>query len=334
MMFKSPVAAALCLALIGVGVPTRSSASPAALVATEVPAEVYVEIGEELYHVDLTSFLTNRSDVMGGSGSFTISVKRAVVAGREIGAGFAVGQLPSLDDVRVLGPDIERAAFANGTELWNVRAWSDLIAWTMTTTPHETRASYVVGQDRLSMTLPRSVVDAIPFPEDRLEVELNEFVVSLEPLRYVLPPLADRFVDGGAFVSSYIRLELILERIFSNQAEQPSCVGVCMSCAASGIMSVASFLAIAGSCTAAVATAGAMTPLCAAALLAHIGANITAISFCGLCVECLNPGPPGGGGGGGGAEDPSGSCPPGYHECCSNQCCSDVNPPSGCDNQV
>jgi len=348
MMSRSPLAAVLCLALIGVGVPTRSAASMAALAATEVPESVYVEIGEDLFHVDFTSVIANRSNVAGGSGSFTISVKKARLVDDDAGAAFVLGDAPSMRDVRLLGSDPKRAASVTGIDLEAVRVWREVIAWTVTKSPSLTTTSFEVGLDRLSLSVPQSVIDGNPLAGDTVDVTLNSFVVPLPPERYYrsvtdllrgVPPadeddlllhLVGQFVDSGAFLNSYVGFELIAEKIFSTHAGGDGCVGPCMTCVASGLMSVASFFAVVGSCAAAVGSGGLIGPVCAAALLAHIGTNLTTISFCGICVDCLNPDPPGGGGGGGGGDGPSGECPAGYHECCNNQCCSNDNPPASC----
>jgi hypothetical protein len=78
------------------------------------------------------------------------------------------------------------------------------------------------------------------------------------------------------------------------------------------------------------ATGGAS---CVAALAGVGGATWNAIEACRGCDQCLhppNPDQPDPGGGGSGCEDPSGCCPKDYHECCNNQCCSDLNPPPIC----
>lgn len=346
---RSAVASVLCLALIGVGIPIGSSASMTALGAVEVPPSLYVEIGQELFYVDFSSFLENYSEAAQGSGSFTVSVKKAVLPDSRGGAAFVLGETPSAADVRILGPDLSEAAMLTGTDPQQVQAWSELISWTMFRTLGFTRTSFTVGADSLSMLVPQSVMDGKPRQGDTIDLELNGFVVPLEPNRFdaflpgpggvpaldaeeLLSPLVEQFVDSGAFLNSYVGFALIAERIFSTYNNQNGCAAACMGCAGSMLLSVASFLAIVGACGAAVGTAGAMALACAAAVFGHIGSNAVMLSSCASCGDCVSPGPPGGGGGGGG-NDPSGECPAGYHDCCNNSCCSDENPPAGC-NQV
>jgi len=348
---RSAVASVLCLALIGVGIPIASSASMTALAAVGVPPSLYVEIGHELFYIDFSSFLENYAETTEGSGSFTVSVKKAMLPDSRGGAAFVLGENPSADDVRILGSDLSEAAMLTGTDPQRVQAWSELISWTMIRTPGFTRTSFTVGPDSFSMLVPQSVMDGKPRTGDTIDLELNGFVVPLEPNRFdaflpgpggvpavdaeeLLLPLVEQFVDSGAFLNSYVGFALIAERIFSTYNNQNGCAAACMGCAASMLLSASSFIAVLGACGAAVGTAGAMTPACIGAILGHIGSNALMLSSCASCGDCVSPGPPGGGGGGGGGgNDPSGQCPPDYHECCNNSCCSDDNPPAGC-NQV
>lgn len=57
------------------------------------------------------------------------------------------------------------------------------------------------------------------------------------------------------------------------------------------------------------------------------------IGECVQCGDCLQPAPPPSGTGSG-CQDPSGCCPHGYHECCNNNCCSDLDPPPSCDQSI
>jgi len=340
-MTSSRLSAVLCLALIGASVATPSSASTAALAAMELPQGVYVEIGGEIFHVDFTSVIANRAAVASGSGSFTISVKKAVLADSDGGPAFVLSDVPSSAEVRLLGADLAAGRFRD------IRAWSEIIAWSVFRTPWMTTTALEVGRDRLSMSIPQSVIDGRPAEGETVDVQVNRFVASLDPDRHyrsvtrllrglppgdrddLLLPLAGQFVDGARFVNAYIGFELIAHRMLSTDSSETGCLAPCVTCVTSGIASAASLVAIASACAATIGSAGIMAPACAAALLAHLGANLSAVSFCAMCVDCLNTDPPGGGGGGG-SSDPSGECPAGYHECCNNQCCSDANPPADC----
>jgi hypothetical protein len=323
--------------LLGVNVPTLSTASATSLVATDVPESAYVAIGGDMFHVDFRSVLANRSAVAAGSGTFSISVRKAVVAGAAAGRAFDLGRAPTVEDVRPMQIDSNRAR--------GVRAWREVISWSLTRTPYVSTSTYEVGPDRLSLSIPQSVIDGYPLEEDTVDVEVNGVVSRIRPDRYYrsvtdllrgvpseeeddpLLPVAGQFVDGGSFVNAYIAFGLISARLISPHADEEDCSEPCLTCLISSASSVASFLAVATACAATGASAGLVGPVCAAALLAHMASNLATLSACGYCGHCLGSG---GGGGGGGGDDPSGECPAGFHECCENQCCSDEDPPTSC----
>jgi hypothetical protein len=102
-----------------------------------------------------------------------------------------------------------------------------------------------------------------------------------------------------------------------------SCFWPCFRCgtAAAGLV-IGGTAALVATCGAAVATAGVLTPACVAGGVAYFSGALAVADACLSCDACLNPKPPSSGGR---------DCPPGQHECCPNQCCSDADLPPPCE---
>ena len=292
---RNAVAGVMCLTLIGVGAPNRSSASMVAFASPDIPTRRYVEIGNELFYV--------YSGVDQESGSFTAVIKKAVLRDTIGGPAFVLGQTPSADDVTVLGSDLYEAAMVTGTDLPLVQAWTEVGAWTITRRSGFTTASFRVGPDRFSMLLPQSVLDGKPVTGDTIDLEVNGFAVPLEPDTYarllpgfrgerpdvdrLLSPLIEQFVDSGVFANSIVGAVLIAEKTVSLNPNHNSCAGECLGCVGTIALSVASYLAIGSTCAAAIATGGGLTPLCLSAILAYLGSSTVMFGTCATCGAML-----------------------------------------------
>lgn len=304
---RKPVAVLLVVAVLAVTMPAAGAASALAPGDPALPMELLVRNGSGLFRIDLSELWEHREAVMQGNGSMTVRVDKAILADEEAGdepPGFSYYDPtePSPSDFEILDLDRERSDGTNPE--FEVAGWREVVSATVISTPLTISSEYRVGDDRMTIVLPRRLLDAsaVVGDADAVEVLVNGFAWSADPgfvydaartlseeglvpefdTPEELIDLLDRFHDRNRFVNSAMGLEMILavlaERLEDWIRDDPD--GCFWDCTLCGATLAAYGLSLTGLVLACGATLGA------GCVLAFLGVSFSKVGVAKSCVDC------------------------------------------------
>lgn len=197
----------------------------------------------------------------------------------------------------------------------------------------------VIDSDTLEISAPESLYqNPAAATEDVAQVTVNEHSIEIDNLEFrdlmmlahgkktleqvtVSEDVQDLslYVDDPEKINRNLMAFNLATRNYylAHPVPQGSCAEDCTMCGVAGVGYILSWaVLIATGCGAVVGC-----------ILWGLGHSVAITGFaysCATCIDCIlgpDPSPP---------DPPDGVCPAGYHECCDNQCCSDLNPPPSC----
>jgi hypothetical protein len=288
--------------------------------ARELPEQLYMENGGQIFRMDLTDFLKNYEQVAQGTGTLRITMSRAVLPGSPAAGGapftFSEG---TPDDLKRLGTTPDEVMRTTGIDLSRVEEWSEVVSYGFIATEREFSISYRIGTDSFVMTVPKvalqlAMKDLTPDVQAAIEVngvteyiEMSTFfelaahmgVKGELPEGYEPPQsiaaLAPRFDDLTQLINGYQGFQFAGHAIgdYSVAADDEddkdeSCVLPCLECAAKLLASIGTAIALVAACGATVASGGTAAALCVAAFIAHQATHIIILGSCADCHTCIS----------------------------------------------
>jgi hypothetical protein len=199
------------------------------------------------------------------------------------------------------------------------------------------RVSRLDGAHRLDVEIPRAfglqrgdLLVAIDGKAELISVPLlEEGLAASAPLVETagMVRLKEMFRDPGLAEEMFLGALILRDRQDAQtESSSAGCGNVCFQCALSVGRMFAGVAGVVYGCNVPIA-ALSLGQTCVVAFASLSWTVADTSTQCIACDQCRHPPPPGGSAG---CDQAGGCCPRGYHACCGNACCSDTNPPGGC----